>query len=756
MKRYLLLLMFVANAVGLRSQGFVWAKNLGGQDNDFGRSVTTDASGNIYTTGVFSYTVDFDPGPGVYNLVSAGAYDVFVTKFDANGNFIWARAMGGPAMEYGNGIAVDAAGNVYTVGSFEGTADFDPSVANFLLFSASLPGWGGDAFISKLDAAGNFVWAKQVGGTGEDALNAITRDNMGNMYFTGFFQGTVDFDPALPTFTLTADGNWSAFVLKLNTAGNFIWASQLNAVSNGFGDMAKAAALVTDVAGNVYLTGNYQGTVDFDPGPNIDTLSSVLMPPFNTSSVDVFISKLDAFGNFVWAKTLGSNTIDYGRSISLDALNGLFLTGSFYQTIDFDPGPGTYTIASNGNDDAFVLKLDINGNFAWAHGLGSVNTDAGISVATDIAGNSYITGSGTGPVDFDPGPGTYTIAGLSGLFIEKLDYSGNFVWAKTVSGTQYATPWHLHIDALENIFITGLFKGTLDFDPGPGVANLTAGGGYFDYFILKLGCPAVNPAGAITGLQGMCAGDTLTYGISPVMGANGYSWTVPLGASIIAGAGTPSITVKFGALGGTVTVIPLTVCGSNPSASLAVTVNPLPVFMAQPVNQTIMAGAGVQFVATGSGASLLYQWQENSGPGFVSLSNSGNYSGVTTPSLNIANALLSQNNYSYRCLITAAGCPAISDTAWLAVITPSTSSGIQSLQGNSNFRIYPNPAHDKTMIYGSPALWGAGYSFCDQTGRVVLYGKLEETETTVALEKLAAGLYFLQVENGRPVKIIKE
>src|SRR5690606_29098604 len=105
---------------------FLWAKQMGGTDNDQGISITVDTSGNIYTTGIFRNTVDFDPGAGVYNLTAVVGNDIFISKLDANGNFLWAKQMGSGGNTRSNSIVLDTNGNIYTTGIFQSTADFDP------------------------------------------------------------------------------------------------------------------------------------------------------------------------------------------------------------------------------------------------------------------------------------------------------------------------------------------------------------------------------------------------------------------------------------------------------------------------------------------------------------------------------------------------------------------------------------------------------------------------------------------------------
>ena len=170
-----------------------------------------DHQGNVYTTGYFEGSVDFDPGIGTNLLTSAGLIDIFVLKLDTSGNFQWAKSMGGNSNDAGCSIALDGSGNVYTTGYFLATADFDPGPGTTNITSAGLT----DIFISKLDAAGNFIWVKGIGGTYTDRAQSIAVDNLDNIYTTGFFCETADFDPGEGTSTLTSAGLDDIFVLKL-------------------------------------------------------------------------------------------------------------------------------------------------------------------------------------------------------------------------------------------------------------------------------------------------------------------------------------------------------------------------------------------------------------------------------------------------------------------------------------------------------------------------------------------------------------
>src|SRR6185295_9735200 len=240
-------------------------------------------------------------------------------------NLNWAIQMGGADNDIGKSVVVDGAGNVYTTGSFDGTADFDPGPGTYNLTTAGV----GDIFISKLDASGNFLWAKQIGGTTYDYGYSIAVDSVGNVYTTGYFDDTADFDPGPGTYNLTTAGSADIFVSKLDNSGNFIWAKQMGATQADFG-----YAITVDVNGYVYTTGEFNGTVNFDPGPGIFNLISTYP--------EIFISKLDASGDFVWAKQLGGTGEDKGYSIAVDESGNVYSTGYFKDTADFDPGTGIY------------------------------------------------------------------------------------------------------------------------------------------------------------------------------------------------------------------------------------------------------------------------------------------------------------------------------------------------------------------------------------------------------------------------------
>jgi len=390
------------------SGNFVWAKQMGGASDALGQSIAIDGSGNVYTTGSFQGVSDFDPGPGTFTLTTVGGEDIFVSKLDALGNFVWAKQMGGAIGDRGISITTDGLGNAYTTGRFQGTSDFDPGPGTFTLS----PAGSYDIFISKLDASGNFVWAKQMGGATLEEGYSITTDGSGNVYTTGYFQGVADFDPAPGTFTLSSVGSDDVFISKLDASGNFVWAKQMGGTTN---DGSYSIAL--DSFGNIYTTGFFEGIVDFDPGLGTFTLNSI------GGNADVFISKLDAMGNFVWAKQMEGTSFEYGHSIAIDGFGNIYSTGAFAGNTDFDPGPGTFTLSPTGGYDIFVHKIS-----QCIAPYTPTNTTAMANQVLCVNNTTTLSATGTGTINWYATPTSTVILGAGSNYVTPNLSSGTYTY----------------------------------------------------------------------------------------------------------------------------------------------------------------------------------------------------------------------------------------------------------------------------------------------------------------------------------------
>jgi hypothetical protein len=354
---------------------YLWAKSMGGTGDDFGNAIATDANGNVYTTGEFNGTADFDPGTGTSNLTSNGNVDMFIQKLDANGNFQWATNAGGANPDRGFGITTDATGNVYTTGLFVGTVDFDPGAGALDLTSTQL-----DAFIQKLDANGNLVWAKSMGGSSWDVGQSICIDADGNVLTTGYFSTTADFDPGTGVANITSSGGRDIFIQKLDVDGNFIWVKKMGGSSDDFG-----YSIDTDAQGNVYSTGEFSSTADFNPGTATLNLTSA-------GFSDIYYQKLDENGNFIWAVKIGGISIEIGQSITTDANGDILSTGYFGDEIDFNPGPGVTNLLAVGGDSEVYIQKFASGN---CQPTSAFDVQAACGTYTWINGLTYTSSNNT-------------------------------------------------------------------------------------------------------------------------------------------------------------------------------------------------------------------------------------------------------------------------------------------------------------------------------------------------------------------------
>ncbi|HEX5112921.1 MAG TPA: T9SS type A sorting domain-containing protein [Saprospiraceae bacterium] len=381
----------------------------------------------------------------------------------------WASQFGGESAII-HDLTLDVNGNIYSIGEFNGTVDFDPGPNVFNLTSTGKE----DVFITKMNAEGNLVWAKHMGGGEQEVGTALAIDQLGQLYITGYFDGLADFDPGNGVTNLLPIGRTDAFISKLDTNGIFYWALKV-----GGNEDDEAHDVGVDSNGDVVFTGLFNDSGDFDPGIGVATLNS-------TGDEDGFITKLDAGGIFVWAKRIGGAADDAIHAFDLNSDDEILATGRFSGVADFDPGVGTSNKTSAGKDDAFVLKIDVNGNFNWVKQFGSIDDDEGLSIHED-GGEILTTGYFNGTVDFDPGNSSFNLTsdGESDVFISKLTANGDLIWAKRFGGIDEDQATSITTDAGGNVYTTGTFSSTVDFDPNAGVANITAEG-MINAFVSKL------------------------------------------------------------------------------------------------------------------------------------------------------------------------------------------------------------------------------------------------------------------------------
>ena len=479
----------------LYSQEIEWVKSIGGTSSENSTAVVTDSNGFVYVTGYFTGTLDFDPSANVYNLTSNGQYDTYLAKYDASGSIIWAKNFGGNENDFPTAMAIDHLNNIYFTGFYSGTADFNPSNAVFNLTSVGFR----NVFIVKLDSSGSFIWAKSVGGNSIVTSFSITTDSLGNVYTVGNFRDTADFNPSNASFNLSANaGVYDLFILKLNTNGVFLWAKKVGGI---YDDTIKS--ITTDELGNIYTTGYFRGTIDFDPGNAVFNLSSD-----GIQNNDIFILKLNAQGDFVWAKRIGSNGQDFGESIVFDQGGDIIVTGIFNGIVDFDSSNGVFNLASAGSYDAYVLKMNVAGDFIWAKRFGGSQLEHAFSLATDNLKNIYITGYFEGASNFETnstGSEILIANGYYDAFVLKLNAQGDFLYVKDLGGDSYDKGASVIVDNSNNVYVCGdYFDYTASYLQN-GTTTSLSNQGLYDMFIMKIN-QQVLPT---TTIETLC-GETLT------------------------------------------------------------------------------------------------------------------------------------------------------------------------------------------------------------------------------------------------------
>jgi hypothetical protein len=365
------------------SGNVVWAKRAGGTGDDYSQSIAVDVSGNSYVTGYFaSSSITF----GSTTLMNSGInHDMYVVKYDGNGNVVWAKSARGTNDDWGFSIAVDVSGNCYVTGYF---------VSDSITFGSTTLTVG-RMYIVKYDGSGNVLWAKSPE-TGYGVSNSIAVDASGNCYVTGyFFSGSITFGST----TLTSNGFTDIYVVKYDGSGNVLWAKSAGGDYYDYG-----RGIAVDASGNSYVKGYFESS-------SITFGSTTLM----NNGVNIFIVKYDGSGNVVWAKSAGGSDYYYSSCIAVDASGNCYVTGSFNSdSITF----GSTTLTSNGVTDIYVVKYDDSGNVVWAKSAGGTNSDYGYSIAVDTSGNSYVTGQfASSSITF--GLTTLTNSGYS-MFVTKI------------------------------------------------------------------------------------------------------------------------------------------------------------------------------------------------------------------------------------------------------------------------------------------------------------------------------------------------
>ncbi len=477
---------------------FAWVKTWGGSSTEMAKGVAVDTSGNVYVIGEFAGTVNFDPAgpnPSATRTSYNNTVDAYLTKFNASGTWQWTRTWGaGPVSglaymgrDAANGIALDSAGNVYVVGLYQGTVDFGSG----FVFPSNAPMGSNNVFAAKFNSNGTTQWVKTWGANSGGEAYSVAVDPAGYVYVQGDWSGaSCDFDQYGAHDVHLNHGHFDAFLVKLSTSnGAFQWAKTWG--GEGYDD---GPGVAVDSLGYVYVAGMYASkTINFDPAGNHPDGDK--HPAHDSGSlVDVFLSKFDSAGNFLWVRTWGGQgTDDAGQMVTIDHADNIYVGGRYgCVTCEFNPATTAHPHA-NGDLDAFVSKYDSAGNLLWMKTWGGASADASAGLVVDQQNNLHVTGVYSATVNFDAdGAGdTRTSNGLWDCSITTFDPNGNFQGAQTWGGSGQDGIWNATIDGNNQLYIAGYFSvpGNVDFDPGTGTNYRASQGGmdaYLSKFVISL------------------------------------------------------------------------------------------------------------------------------------------------------------------------------------------------------------------------------------------------------------------------------
>lgn len=347
-----------------------WIKTAGGSLGDYAQALYCDGTA-LYISGEiegYGHQITFEGNSTV--LTCVGDNDLFLAKYDLNGNLLWAKSEGGSMSDKALAITADASGNVYIAGYFKDAINFGGV--------APLTGAGDrDIYLAKYDSNGNFLWVRTAGSSGRDEAKSVMCDPAGNIYITGMHNGSVTFGST----TLTApNGYVNMFLVKYAPDGTVIWAET---AGGNYDDVGWS--LTIDAAGKIFVTGEYNAYATFDG-----------LPPLTTSGeAEVFVVCYNDAGVAQWVRSAGGPIIDRARGIGTDGSN-IYITGQFAMSCTF----GSHTVTGVDSSEIFMAKISNSGNWEWALAVGGpvdsvelLSYESGNAICADAQGNVYATGA---------------------------------------------------------------------------------------------------------------------------------------------------------------------------------------------------------------------------------------------------------------------------------------------------------------------------------------------------------------------------
>ncbi len=432
-----------------------WHYRMGGVGTDYGVGVALDSDENVFDVMVFNglASITFET-----TFTSRGAEDILIRKSTSLGFRQWIKQLGSTGSDIAASIAVDMDDNVYISGTYTDSLFLD---GQFLL-----EGNAGQisSFILKLSNAGTMLWVKRFISSSVVELKHLTVNSPDDLVVSGTFEGVAELNN---TITVTSEGGRDILLLKINgLSGDIIFHKQM-----GSPDQENVSQHVRDNQNNIYLIGDFRSLIDLDPGSGTFLANS-------NGLTDIFIVKLNTFGDFTWARTFGGIGVDFGHSVAVDASRNVVITGRFSEIISF--GAFEHVLQSNGGTDIFLTQLGENGQTKWARKMGSSQNDQGSNVKIGPKNIIYLNGFFRQTTDFNPNTklsNSSTSNGGSDGFIALYNYDGTYNDHYTLGGLANDYVSDLVVRTNGEVISTGAFGAIVDFDPSSGVVNIFSSGG---------------------------------------------------------------------------------------------------------------------------------------------------------------------------------------------------------------------------------------------------------------------------------------
>jgi parallel beta-helix repeat protein len=436
---------------------------IGGSTNEYGNGIAVDGAGNIYITGQTNSS-NFPTTAGAYQTAKAGAEDAYMCKFDSTGNLVYSTYLGGSGTDFAQHVAVDGAGNAYVVGRTIST-NFPTTAGAYQTANAG----GYDAYMCKFDSTGNLVYSTYLGGSANEYGFGIAVDGAGNIYVAGYTVST-NF-PTTPGAYQTANaGGNDAYVSKFDSSGNLVYSTYIGGTGSDNGRV-----LAVDGTGKIHLAGYTAST-------NFPTTSGAYQTT-NAGGNDVFLVDFDSGGSRVYSTYIGGTGTDYLYGVGVDGTGNIYLAGRTNST-NFPTTAGAYQTTNAGGDyDGYVTKFDSSGNLVYSTYFGGTSLDQANDIAVDGTGNIYITGQ-TDSTNLPTTADAYqkTNANPTDGFISKFDSSGDLVYSTYLGGASGADYGQsIAVNGMGDICITGQTN-SITFPVTPGAYQTTFGGAIDAFF----------------------------------------------------------------------------------------------------------------------------------------------------------------------------------------------------------------------------------------------------------------------------------